>query len=300
MQKIMTEKERMLSEKLYIPMDEALAADCARSRRLVRLINGTTEEQAEYRVQLFKELFGRTGENLWVEPPFHCDYGCHISVGENFYANFDCIILDVCDVTIGDNVFLAPRVCIYTAGHPIDAGVRHRQLKYGKKAVIGNDVCVGGNHQGPSQRRIPGTGRSLKENIEGTEESKDMEQEGQKHQRRVRYKGTHPKRYEEKYKELQPEKYPETVAKVIQKGSTPVGMHIPIMVNEILEFLRYSRARLAWTPPWDTGAIPAGCWSAWSQRAISMPWMWIPSRWKRPGSGLNIWAMGRRYSPSGN
>ena len=65
-----------------------------------------------------------------------------------------------------------------------------------------------------------------------------MEQEGQKHQRRVRYRGTHPKRYEEKYKELQPEKYPETVAKVIQKGSTPVGMHIPIMVNEILEFLQ--------------------------------------------------------------
>lgn len=120
----MTEKERMLSEKLYIPQDEELAADCARSRRLVRLINGTTEEQAEYRVQLFKELFARTGENLWVEPPFRCDYGCHISVGENFYANFDCIILDVCDVTIGDNVFLAPRVCIYTAGHPIDAGDR--------------------------------------------------------------------------------------------------------------------------------------------------------------------------------
>lgn len=65
-----------------------------------------------------------------------------------------------------------------------------------------------------------------------------MEQEGQKHQRRVRYKGTHPKRYEEKYKELQPEKYPETVARVIQKGSTPVGMHIPIMVDEILEFLQ--------------------------------------------------------------
>lgn len=144
MQKVMTEKERMLSEKLYIPKDEALAADCARSRRLVRLINGTTEEQAEYRVQLFKELFGRTGENLWVEPPFHCDYGCHISVGENFYANFDCIILDVCDVTIGDNVFLAPRVCIYTAGHPIDAGVRRRQLEFGKKVVIGNDVWVGG------------------------------------------------------------------------------------------------------------------------------------------------------------
>lgn len=84
MQKIMTEKERMLSEKLYIPMDEALAADCARSRRLVRLINGTTEEQAEYRVQLFKELFARTGENLWV--------------GGNTVINPG--------VTIGDNVII--------------------------------------------------------------------------------------------------------------------------------------------------------------------------------------------------
>ena len=84
MQKIMTEKERMLSEKLYIPMDEARAADCARSRRLVRLINGTTEEQAEYRVQLFKELFARTRENLWV--------------GGNTVINPG--------VTIGDNVII--------------------------------------------------------------------------------------------------------------------------------------------------------------------------------------------------
>ena len=84
MQKVMTEKERMLSEKLYIPKDEALAADCARSRRLVRLINGTTEEQAEYRVQLFKELFARTGENLWV--------------GGNTVINPG--------VTIGDNVII--------------------------------------------------------------------------------------------------------------------------------------------------------------------------------------------------
>ena len=81
---VMTEKERMLSEKLYIPQDEELAADCARSRRLVRLINGTTEEQAEYRVQLFKELFARTGENLWV--------------GGNTVINPG--------VTIGDNVII--------------------------------------------------------------------------------------------------------------------------------------------------------------------------------------------------
>lgn len=107
-----------------------------------------------------------------------------------------------------------------------------------------------------------------------------MEQEGQKHQRRVRYKGTHPKRYEEKYKELQPEKYPETVAKVIQKGSTPVGMHIPIMVNEILEFLQIQPGQTGLDATLGYGAIPAGCWSAWSPRAISMPWMWILSRWK--------------------
>ena len=136
MQKVMTEKERMLSEKLYIPKDEALAADCARSRRLVRLINGTTEEQAEYRVQLFKELFGRTGENLWVEPPFHCDYGCHISVGENFYANFDCIILDVCDVTLSlIHIFFSPRgslVCV------------HRKLKpTGAERVVWGDADRG-------------------------------------------------------------------------------------------------------------------------------------------------------------
>lgn len=141
----MTEKELMLSEQLYIAKDDELAADFARSRKLTRLINTSTEEQMEYRIQLFKELFGATGENIWVEPPFHCDYGCHIFIGENFYANYDCIIIDVCDVTIGNNVFFAPRVCIYTAGHPIDAKIRNTQLEYGKKVSIGNDVWIGGN-----------------------------------------------------------------------------------------------------------------------------------------------------------
>lgn len=141
----MTEKERMLSGQIYIADDEELAADMQRSRRLTRLLNATTEEQREYRIQLFKELFGTTGENLWVEPPFHCDYGSHIHVGENFYANYDCLILDVCDVTIGNNVFFAPRVNIYTAGHPIDAEVRNQQMEFGKKVSIGNDVWIGGN-----------------------------------------------------------------------------------------------------------------------------------------------------------
>ena len=142
---IMTEKELMLSEKLYIAKDEELSKDFMRARRLTRRLNESTEEETELRTQTVKELFKKTGENVWVEPPFHCDYGCQISVGENFYANFDCIILDICDVEIGDDVFFGPRVCIYTAGHPIDAGVRKRQLEYGKRVKIGNDVWIGGH-----------------------------------------------------------------------------------------------------------------------------------------------------------
>lgn len=141
----MTEKERMLAGKLYVAKDEELAKDFMRSRKLVRKINETTEEQGAERIELFRTLFRKTGKNIWIETPFHCDYGCHISVGEEFYANYDCIMLDVCDITIGDYVLFGPRVSIYTAGHPIDASVRASQLEFGKKVTIGNHVWVGGN-----------------------------------------------------------------------------------------------------------------------------------------------------------
>lgn len=140
-----TNKENMLAGKLYIAGGEELAKDSRRSRMLTRLFNNTTEEQIEYRTQLLKELFESTGESLYIEPPFRCDYGSNITVGNNFYANFDCIILDVAKVTIGDNVFFAPRVGVYTAGHPIDAGVRNTLLEFGKPVTIGNNVWVGGN-----------------------------------------------------------------------------------------------------------------------------------------------------------
>lgn len=142
---VMTEKELMLSEQLYIAKDSELAKDNAKARRLTRLINMATEEQADYRIQLFRELFGCIGQNFWIEPPFHTDYGCNTYIGQNFYANYDCIIIDVANVHIGDNVFLGPRVCIYTAGHPIDATIRNAQLEYGKKVNIGNNVWIGGN-----------------------------------------------------------------------------------------------------------------------------------------------------------
>lgn len=141
----MTEKERMLSGQLYIAKDDELAKDNAKARKLTRLINTATEEQAEYRLQLFRELFGGVGNTFWIEPPFRTDYGCNTYIGDNFYANYDCIFIDVARIEIGNNVFFGPRVCLYTAGHPIDAEIRNKQLEYGKRIKIGNDVWVGGN-----------------------------------------------------------------------------------------------------------------------------------------------------------
>lgn len=114
---------------LYAAQDEELKRENLRARRLTRLFNETTEEEPEYRTELLTELFQSTGEHISIEPPFRCDYGCHIRIGDDFYANYDCIILDVCDVTIGDHVFFGPRVGIYTAAHPIDAEVRERESR---------------------------------------------------------------------------------------------------------------------------------------------------------------------------
>ena len=141
----MTEKEKMLSQGLYSSHDAELKKDAMRSRRLTRLYNSTTEDEREYRLQLLKELFGSTGEHISVEPPFRCDYGSNTYIGENFYANFDCIILDVAKVFIGDNCLFGPRVCVFTPAHPIDAEVRNTGIEYGKEIHIGNNVWVGGN-----------------------------------------------------------------------------------------------------------------------------------------------------------
>lgn len=142
----MTEKELMLAGELYSPgTDEELRADFMKARRLTRIFNSMTEEKLDERMEIIKELFGSIGENGWVEQSFHCDYGCNIHVGDNFYANYDCIMLDICKITIGNNVMLAPRVCIYTAGHPIDADVRKSGLEFGSPVTIKDDVWICGN-----------------------------------------------------------------------------------------------------------------------------------------------------------
>ncbi len=141
----MTEKEKMLAGEMYDSRDPELKADAARSRRLTRLYNQTTEEQPQERRRLLKELLGSMGEHITIEPPFRCDYGSHIEVGENFYANFDCIILDVCQVHIGNNCLLGPRVCIYTPCHPLDAQERNSGKEFGRPVTIGDNVWIGGS-----------------------------------------------------------------------------------------------------------------------------------------------------------
>lgn len=140
-----TEKEKMLQEDLYVAGDSELREDAKRSRQITRIFNQTTEEQIDYRTSLLKDLFKETGENIYMEPPFRCDYGSNISIGNNFYANFDCIFLDVAEIKIGENVMFGPKVNLLTPGHPIDAEVRNSGLEFGRKIIIGDNVWFGGN-----------------------------------------------------------------------------------------------------------------------------------------------------------
>ncbi|MFP7299229.1 maltose O-acetyltransferase [Neobacillus niacini] len=139
-----TEKEKMVNGELYLAGDPQLVRERIDARRLTRLYNQTLENDEEKRTALLKELFGSTGKNLYIEPTFRCDYGYNIHVGENFYANFDCVFLDVCEITIGDNCVIAPGVHIYTATHPLDPTERISGSEYGKPVTIGHNVWIGG------------------------------------------------------------------------------------------------------------------------------------------------------------
>jgi maltose O-acetyltransferase len=141
----MSEKERMLSGRLYVADDPELKAGFARKARLLQQINRLDWDQVALRMQLFGELFAQLGEGAYIERTFHCDYGSNIRIGKNFYANVDCIFLDVAPITIGDNVFFGPRIGLYTPYHPIDAQVRNAQLEGGLPITIGSNVWFGGD-----------------------------------------------------------------------------------------------------------------------------------------------------------
>ncbi|ENM5776308.1 sugar O-acetyltransferase [Vibrio mimicus] len=141
----MTEREKMLSGEYYNPSDAELVKLRLEARLLTEKLNQTSVSCPDKRVEIIKSLLGSTGNSIHIESTFNCDYGLNIHVGENFYANFGCVILDVAEVRIGDNCFIAPQVGIYTATHPIDPIQRNSGLEFGKPIRIGNNCWIGGH-----------------------------------------------------------------------------------------------------------------------------------------------------------
>lgn len=140
-----SEKEKMLSGKPYKSFGEELLRERQLAKELIFDFNALRPAEIDKRNDIIKKLFGKTGKTFFIEPPFRCDYGYNIEVGENFYANYNCIILDCAKVIIGDNVLFAPNVSLYTAGHPIHYEIRNQEIEYAFPITIGNNVWIGGN-----------------------------------------------------------------------------------------------------------------------------------------------------------
>jgi len=139
----MTEREKMLAGELYDPLDLDLVAARERARDRCQSLNATRESQQQERRRILRDLFGAGGHSVWMQPPFFCDYGTNIELGERVFFNFNCVVLDVCRVRIGDFTLIGPAVQIYTPMHPLDAGAR-RSAEFGKPVAIGSDVWIGG------------------------------------------------------------------------------------------------------------------------------------------------------------
>jgi maltose O-acetyltransferase len=140
---MLTERDKMLSGRLYDPFDAELVVARERARDLCRALNDTRESQQAERRRLLRDLFGTGGDTVWMQPPFYCDYGSHIHLGTRVFFNFNCVVLDVCEVRIGDYSLFGPGVQILTPLHPFDAALR-REREFGKPVDIGADVWVGG------------------------------------------------------------------------------------------------------------------------------------------------------------
>jgi len=140
-----TEKEKMISGKPYKAFDKELFAERQYAKEKLYILNSLHPNKVEERDEILKTLLGKTKNNFYIEPPFRCDYGYNIELGENFYSNYNLIILDCAKVSIGDNVLIAPNVGIYTAGHPLHYEKRNEQYEYAFPIEIGNNVWIGGN-----------------------------------------------------------------------------------------------------------------------------------------------------------
>jgi len=138
-----SEREKMLAGELYDPLAPGLLTDRERARDLCQRLNATRECEREERQRILCDLLGSGGETAWIQPPFFCDYGKNIELGERVFFNFNCIVLDVCRVRIGSFSLFGPAVQVYTPMHPLDAELRRRE-EFGKPVEIGSDVWVGG------------------------------------------------------------------------------------------------------------------------------------------------------------
>lgn len=138
-----SERDKMLAGELYDALDPDLVARRTHARDLCQELNASREVESDERRAILRDLFGRGGDTVWMQPPFYCDYGENIQLGERVFFNFNCVVLDVCPVMIGDYTMFGPAVQIYTPLHPLDA-VARRGKEYGKPVTIGSDVWVGG------------------------------------------------------------------------------------------------------------------------------------------------------------
>jgi maltose O-acetyltransferase len=138
------EKERMLAGEAYDPSVPELVADRRRAQDRCRRYNATAPTEADRRERLLRELFGEVRGDATVAPPFRCDYGYNVGVGDGFFANYGCVFLDVAPIDFGENCLLGPCVHVYTATHPIDPDERAAGLEFGDPVAVGDDVWIGG------------------------------------------------------------------------------------------------------------------------------------------------------------
>lgn len=134
----------MLSGQLYNPMDEELTQMRLNARLRLEQLNASSESQPEIRKTILQELIPNQGKNLWLNPPFYCDYGVNIHLGDNVFFNFNCTLLDVAEIRIGHRTLIGPNVQIYTPTHPIGHTLRASGVEAGKAISIGDDVWIGG------------------------------------------------------------------------------------------------------------------------------------------------------------
>lgn len=139
-----SEREKMLRGEEYDQLDPELIAGRRRARLLFNALNETRDDQQEERARLIQELIPSSGQGTWIEPPFYCDYGSNITLGDRVFFNFNCVILDVAPVRVGSRVLFGPSVQVYAAAHPLSWVKRQIGVEFGKGVEIGDDVWIGG------------------------------------------------------------------------------------------------------------------------------------------------------------